>query len=97
MVEAIHRWLSSSPGLTLLSKREERQTRAVTPTPTKGHNEQHPADAPFRERGPSTATLCKSLAAQVGRFGVSRILTHARHLRIVIEADAQPRIGTRFL
>ena len=57
--------------IRLLSKREERQTRAAPPTPTKGRKEQHPADAPFRERGPSTATLLKSLAAQVGRFGGS--------------------------
>ena len=54
--------------IRLLSKREERQTRAAQETPTKGHEEQHPADAPFRERGPSTATSFESLAAQVGRF-----------------------------
>jgi hypothetical protein len=47
--------------------KKERRTKAAPSTPAKGPLEQHLADAPFRERGTSTASKnLKSLAAQVG-------------------------------
>ena len=47
---------------------------------------------PFGSAVQGTASLHKSLAAQVGRFSGSRNLTHARHFRMVIEADSRPRM-----
>jgi len=40
----------------MVSIKKERRTKAAPTTPTKGRLEQHLADAPIRERGPSTAS-----------------------------------------
>ena len=65
-----------------MAKKEERLTRAAPSTPAKGPTEQHKAGAPFRERGPSTASVDRERNAQVGGFEGSSDLTHARQFKL---------------
>ena len=76
-----------------------KKIRSAKPRPLlkprpRGTNEQHLAGAPFRERGPSTASLVKSLSAQVGRFEEAEHLTLAR--RSSCQRPKQDRGKVRF-
>ena len=66
-------------GLRGAPKKRERRTTAVRRTPTKGYTNQHMADAPDRERGPSAAFVFQEPEGSGWWFPAKQRLTLARH------------------